>query len=53
MSADQEVEVYAYTLNIQSVKMKVKFPCKMILEHDGVTTPEVSQNDAGKFIFNH
>ena len=53
MATEQEVEVYAYTLNIQSVKMKVKFACKMKLEHEGVMTPEVSQNEAGKFIFNH
>ena len=53
MSTEQEVEVYAYTLNIQSVKMKVKFACKMRLEHGGVSTPEVSVNEAGKFIFNH
>lgn len=33
--------------------MKVKFACKMKLEYNGMFTPEVSQNDAGKFIFNH
>lgn len=53
MSTEQEIEMFSYTLNIQSVKMKVKFVCKMRLEHNGVLTAEVSANDAGKFIFNH
>lgn len=45
--------MYSYTLNIQSIKMKVKFPCKMKLEYAGeVLTSEVGQNEAGKFIFN-
>lgn len=45
--------MYSYTLNIQSIKMKVKFPCKMKLEYAGeILTSEVGQNDSGKFIFN-
>ena len=44
--------MYSYTLNIQSVKMKVKFACKMKLEAHAEFTSEVSQNEAGKFIFN-
>ena len=27
--AEREVEVYTYTLNVQSIKMKIKFACKM------------------------
>lgn len=45
--------MFTYTLNIQSIKMKVKFACKMKLEYNSeILTPEVSPNDAGKFIFN-
>lgn len=49
----EELEVYTYTINIQSIKMKVKFPCKMKLEYEGeILTSEVAPNDSGKFIFN-
>jgi hypothetical protein len=51
--ADQEVEVYSFTINIQSIKMKVKFPCKMVLEHKNAPiTTDVTPNDMNKFIFN-
>lgn len=35
MSTEPELEINEYTLTILSVKMKVKFPCKMKLEHSG------------------
>ena len=51
--AEREVEVNKYTLNIQSIKMKIKFPCRMKLQYNGESlSAEVTQNDSGKFIFN-
>lgn len=50
---EQEIEIFSFGVTIQSVKMKVKFPCKMIIELRGTTlTNEVSSNDSNKFIFN-
>ena len=50
---EQEVEIYSFTLNIQSIKMKIKFPCKMALDVKGDSlTPDVQPNDFNKFIFN-
>lgn len=50
---EQEVDVYSFTVSIQSIKMKVKFPCKMTIElKGGAVTPEVAPNDSNKFIFN-
>jgi hypothetical protein len=53
MTSQQDIPINEYTLTILSVKMKVKFPCKMKLEHAGNTlTDEVPSNDQSKFLFN-
>lgn len=50
---DRNQDIYTYTLTLQSIKMKVKFPCKMKLEYNGETiSGEANQNETGKFIFN-
>ncbi len=42
-----------FVLTLTSVKMKVKFPCKMAIEHSGhPLTKEVPPNEEGKFVFN-
>lgn len=51
---NNEAEQYEYHLHLQSVKMRVKFPCKMKIEWNGaLMTGEVAANDDNRFIFNH
>lgn len=53
MSIDKEVEIYTYTLSVISLQLKVKFPCKIYLEHAGSTiTTEVASSSPNKFVFN-
>lgn len=42
-----------YQLSILSVKMKVKFPCRMKIEHEGsLITGEAPPSDDHRYIFN-
>jgi hypothetical protein len=53
MSIEKEVEIYTYTLSVISLQLKVKFPCKIYLEHSGSTiTTEVASSSPNKFVFN-
>lgn len=53
MSIEKEVEVYTYTVSILNLSLKVKFPCKIYLEHAGNTiTNEVAASSPNKFLFN-
>lgn len=53
MSIEREVEIYTYTLNVINLALKIKFPCKVYLEHSGSPiTTEVSAASPNKFIFN-
>jgi len=48
-----ESSAYEYHISILSVKMKVKFPCRMKIENQGsLLTGEVSPSDDNKYIFN-
>lgn len=50
---EQEIDVYSFVITVQSIKMKVKFPCKMTIDLKGTCiTSEVSSNESNKFIFN-
>lgn len=50
---DQEVEIYQYNLNIISVSMKIKFPCKMHIQLNNTPiTTEITSVSTNKFIFN-
>ena len=53
MSIEKEVEIYSYTLNVLNLTLKVKFPCKIHLEHAGTPiTTEVAPASPHKYIFN-
>ncbi len=53
MSFEKEVEIYCYTLTILNLTLKVKFPCKIYLEHQSNNiTSEVQSTNNHKFIFN-
>ena len=50
---EQEVDIYTYTLNILNLNLKIKFPCKVYLEHAGAAiTTEVAASSPNKFTFN-
>lgn len=47
------MEIYSYTLTLLNLTLKVKFPCRLYLEHQGrALTSEVTPTSANKFIFN-
>lgn len=53
MSLEKQVQIYTYTLSVLSIQLKVKFPCKIFLEHSGVAiTSEVAAASPNKFVFN-
>jgi hypothetical protein len=53
MSAEREVEIYTYTLNIVNLSLKIKFPCRVYLEFNGsALTSEVAASSPNKFTFN-
>ena len=42
-----------FHLTLVAIKMKVKFPCRMIVEHGGQPlTKEVTASEESKFVFN-
>jgi hypothetical protein len=44
---------YEFVLRILAVKMKIKFPCRMALEHNKqIITKEVPSGEGNKFLFN-
>lgn len=52
MSFEKEVEIYSYTLTLLNLTLKVKFPCRLYLEHQGrPLTSEVTPTPNNKFIF--
>jgi hypothetical protein len=53
MPKTDELEIFQFQLTLVSVKMKVKFPCKMTIEQSGqALTKEVPPAEEGKFLFN-
>lgn len=53
MADKKEAEGYEFHLKILSVKMKMKFPCRMALEYQKQPiTKESPSADHNKFLFN-
>ena len=53
MSIEREVEIYTYSITILSLSLKIKFPCKIYLEHNSnPLTSEVAASSPNKFTFN-
>ena len=53
MATDRQVEVYTYGITVLNLTFKIKFPCKLYLEHSGkAITSEVPPTNNNKYIFN-
>ena len=53
MSIEKEVEIYIYSITILNLSLKIKFPCKIYLEHNNNSiTSEVTASSPNKFTFN-
>lgn len=53
MSQAKEGQIYTYSLSVLSLSLKVKFPCRLFLEHQGKPlTSEVTAPTPNRFVFN-